>query len=378
MERSAGSDLVTLFLCGDVMTGRGIDQILPHPSQPGLHEPYVTSALDYVRLAERANGPIARPVDFAYVWGDAIGELHRQRPILKIINLETSVTTSEDLAPKGINYRMHPANIACLTAAGIDCCALANNHVLDWGQRGLLDTLRTLDEAGIKHAGAGRDVAEAGAPAVLEVPGRGRVLLFAFGAELSGVPRAWAATEKRPGVDLLPDLSKRTVDRVAAAVQAAKRAGDIAIASIHWGSNWGYEIPGDHAEFAHSLIDVAGIDVIHGHSSHHPRAIEVYNRKLVLSGCGDFLNDYEGIEGYEAFRDDLVLMYFATLTGTTGELDGLEMTPLRIKNFRLNSVSREDARWLCRVLDRESRKFGTGVELNADNRLRLLWNRGGS
>jgi poly-gamma-glutamate synthesis protein (capsule biosynthesis protein) len=149
-ERSAGSDGIVLLLCGDVMTGRGIDQVMPHPSPPGLAEPYVTSALDYVLLAERTNGAIPRPVEFAHPWGDALAELRHRRPDVRIINLETSITTSEDLAPKGINYRMNPANIPCLTAAGVDCCVLANNHVLDWGPRGLLETLETLDQVGIK------------------------------------------------------------------------------------------------------------------------------------------------------------------------------------------------------------------------------------
>jgi poly-gamma-glutamate capsule biosynthesis protein CapA/YwtB (metallophosphatase superfamily) len=373
MERSAGSDRITLFLSGDVMTGRGIDQVMPHPSPPGLAEPYVTSASDYVRLAERRNGAIPRPVEFAYPWGDALAELTRLRPDVRIVNLETSITTSGDPEPKGINYRMNPANVPCLTAAGIDCCVLANNHVLDWGRRGLLETLETLDRVGIKHAGAARDIAAAEAPASLEVPSKGRVLVFAFGAESSGIPRAWAAGKNTPGVNLLTDLSRRTIERIAAIVEAAKKPGDIIVASLHWGSNWGYDIPREHMAFAHALIDGAGIDVIHGHSSHHPRAIEVYKRKLILYGCGDFLNDYEGIEGYEAFRDDLVLMYFITLYGGTGALDRLEMTPFQIRNFRLNRASSEDARWLRDVLDREARGFDLGIELTTDNRLRLLW-----
>ena len=93
-QASPATPPVTLFLCGDVMTGRGIDQILPQPSAPHLHEPYVRSALEYVRLAERASGPIARPVDFAYVWGDALDEFERVRPDARVVNLETAVTTS--------------------------------------------------------------------------------------------------------------------------------------------------------------------------------------------------------------------------------------------------------------------------------------------
>jgi hypothetical protein len=107
---------VTLFLCGDVMTGRGIDQILPHPGKPQIFEPYMRSAAGYVELAERATGPIRRPVEFTYIWGDALAELERVRPNVRIINLETAVTASEDARPdKGIHYRMHPANISCLT-----------------------------------------------------------------------------------------------------------------------------------------------------------------------------------------------------------------------------------------------------------------------
>ena len=123
--------VLRLFLCGDVMIGRGIDQVLPHPCSPILHEDYVHSALDYVRLAEEANGPIARPVAPSYIWGAALDELTHRQPDARIINLETAITRSEDFAPKGINYRVNPENADCLTAAAIDCCVLANNHVSD-------------------------------------------------------------------------------------------------------------------------------------------------------------------------------------------------------------------------------------------------------
>jgi poly-gamma-glutamate capsule biosynthesis protein CapA/YwtB (metallophosphatase superfamily) len=214
-QRPEISDGITLFLCGDVMLGRGIDQILPHPGEPRLYESAVSRATAYIELAERANGPIRRPVDFGYVWGDALEALRRVQPDLRIINLETSITKIREPAPKGINYKMNPANAACLTAAGIDCCVLANNHVLDWGYAGLLETLDTLERAGIPSAGAGRDAAQAEAPAVLEVPGKGRVLVFAFGSVTSGVPREWAAGAKRPGVNLLADLSDRTIAHIA-------------------------------------------------------------------------------------------------------------------------------------------------------------------
>ena len=123
---------VSLVLCGDVMTGRGIDQVLPHPSDPRLYESVLTSAIGYVRLAEAANGPIRLPVPIAYVCGDALDAVDKRRPDVWIVNLETAVTRADDPWPKAINYRMNPDNLPCLTAAGIDCCVLANNHVLDW------------------------------------------------------------------------------------------------------------------------------------------------------------------------------------------------------------------------------------------------------
>ncbi len=362
-----------IFLCGDVMTGRGIDQILPHPGAPHLYEPYMKSARGYVELAESANGPMPRPVDFAYIWGDALGEFDRAGPDLRIINLETAVTRSEDYEDKGINYRMHPDNIACLAAARIDCCCLANNHVLDWGYQGLLETLETLKGAGIKVAGSGRDLREAESPAVIEVIGKGRVLVFSFGSETSGIPFFWAASGNRPGVNLLRDFSHSTVSSVKEKIGRVKQTGDIVIVSIHWGGNWGYQIPSEQREFAHSLVDEAGVDIIHGHSSHHVKGIEVYRERPILYGCGDFLNDYEGIGGNEDYRADLGLMYFVTSDPSSGRLVSLQMIPTRIRYFRVNRATGKDGLWLMKMLNSEGRRFGTQVEFARDNILTLHW-----
>jgi poly-gamma-glutamate synthesis protein (capsule biosynthesis protein) len=355
------------------MTGRGIDQALPHPSRPEIFESYMRSARGYVELAERANGPIHRPVEFNYIWGDALAELEARAPHLRVINLETSVTTSDEAYPKGINYRMHPDNVRCLSAAAVDCCVLANNHVLDWGVAGLLETLDTLQRAGLATAGAGRDLEEADRPAVFEVAGKGRVLVFGLGHTSSGIPRDWAASAGQPGVSLLSDLSNRTADQVAERVHRWRRRGDLVVASIHWGSNWGYSIPRQHREFARRLVDKSAADVVHGHSSHHPRAIEVHKGRPILYGCGDFINDYEGISGQEEYRSDLVLAYFLTLDPASGRLRRLEMTPFRTRRFRLERVARRDAEWVRATLDREGRKLGTRVELASDGSLVLGW-----
>lgn len=356
------------------MTGRGIDQVLPYPSDPRIYESYVRSAVDYVRLAEEVNGPIKRPGPFDYIWGEALAELDRRAPDARIINLETAVTTSNRPEPKGINYKMNPANIPAITAAGIDCCVLANNHVLDWERVGLLETLSTLEKANIAYAGAGRDAETAAAPAILTPPKGGRVLVFAFGSPSAGVPPQWAAAPEKPGVNLLSRPTREAAERISQTISTYAAPDDIVVVSIHWGGNWGYEIEDEHIEFAHRLIDASNVHIVHGHSSHHVKGIEVYRGKLVLYGCGDFINDYEGISGYEHFRDDLVLMYFAKVRKDDGALIiSLDMVPLQIRKMRLGRPSTADIGWLARTLTREGGPLGTRVSIGAGDILRLEW-----
>jgi len=349
---------ILLCLAGDVMTGRGIDQILPNPGSPALHEGYVKDARDYVALAERASGPVPTSVDWAYVWGDALGEMQTRTPAVRLVNLETSVTRSDDVyADKRVHYRMSPANIGCLEAAGLDCCVLANNHVLDWGPQGLRDTLDALRDAGIRSVGAGLDRHAACAPAALALPTGRRVLVCATGFSSSGIPPDWAAGSATPGVCYVAEASARSADDVLRRLDAERRPGDLALVSLHWGGNWGYEIEDARIEFAHRLID-GGVDVVHGHSSHHPIGVEIYRERPVLYGCGDLLNDYEGIGGHEAYRPELVLLYWLRLDPATGALLELSATPFSLRRLSLVRADHDDVRWQARRLTHASRRFG--------------------
>lgn len=357
---------MVLFLCGDVMTGRGIDQILSHPGDPQLAEPYVKDAREYVTLADGVHGRVPRPASDAYVWGDALTELEHRRPDVRLANLETSITRRGTPWPgKGIHYRMHPANAGCLTVARFDVCTLANNHVLDYGVDGLVDTLDVLAAQGIATAGAGRDDRRAQAPAVLPLHGSSRVLVFAFGMPSSGIPVEWSASADSAGIDLVMDLSRRTARSIGDRIRRTRGTQDVAVVSIHWGDNWGYEVPEAQRRFAHWLID-EGADLVHGHSSHHPRPLEIYRQRLILYGCGDFLNDYEGISGYERYRGDLVLMYFPTLDAGSGALTALALVPMQIRHFRLVRPSTSDLRWLHQTLARESAPFGVDIVNDRD------------
>jgi len=366
------SDSVTLFMCGDVMTGRGIDQVMPSSCDPRLYEGFVRDAGFYVTLAERRKGTIEAPVTLDYVWGYALKELEHFKPEVRLINLETSITCHPEPWPdKGIHYRMHPDNAAFLNKAGISACALANNHLLDWGRPGLTETLKVLSGQGVAHAGAGPDLPAASEPARLKLGAGKRVLIWSLGFANSGIPPDWAALEDRSGVWWAWEPSVDSAEVVAERIRAEQRPGDLVVVSVHWGGNWGYEIPPGHRAFAHRLID-AGAHLIHGHSSHHPKGMELYRGAPILYGCGDFINDYEGIGGHESFHPQLTLMYFGRFGLETGKLERFWMTPLRIERFSLHRAERHEAQTLCDIMNRERAEDSPSIERDGQDRLRWV------
>ncbi|AOE82993.1 CapA family protein [Pseudomonas sp. TCU-HL1] len=368
----APTQALTLFLAGDVMTARGIDALLPHPGDPLLYEPYVKDTGGYVRLAERLHGPLPRPVDYPYIWGDALAELEQRQPQVRLINLETAVTRRGTPEDKGINYRMTPENFPAILAAGVNCCALANNHVLDWGRVGLTDTLAALARNGVCGAGAGRDLRAAEAPAALPLADGSRLLVFGLCTPDCGVPPEWAARSRRSGVAWLPELSTPGLAALTARIQAHKQPGDRVIVSIHWGGNWGFDVPPEQVRFAHGLIDDAGVDLVHGHSSHHIKGLELYRERLILYGCGDLLNDYEGIQDYGPFHGELGLLYFPTLDAS-GRLLSLELVPTRIRRFRIERAGHADRRWVRETLQRECSNRGCTLQPGPDHDFTLAW-----
>ncbi|OOK65804.1 bacterial capsule synthesis PGA_cap family protein [Mycobacterium kansasii] len=132
----------------------------------------------------------------------------------------------------------------------------------------------------------------------------------------------------------------------------------------------GYAVAPSEIAFAHRLID-AGVDIVHGHSSHHPRPIEIYRGKPILYGCGDVIDDYEGIGGHESFRGELRLLYLASTDPATGKLFSLKMIPLRVKQMRLHRATSTDTEWLRRTIEHVSRRFGIRVTAGPDDLLEV-------
>ncbi|MEV1147359.1 CapA family protein, partial [Micromonospora sp. NPDC049799] len=179
----------------------------------------------------------------------------------------------------------------------------------------------------------------------------------------------WAATPAGAGVAYLPEVSAASADLVRDRIAAEVRPGDRVVVSVHWGSNWGYEVPDGHVAFARRLVD-GGVDVVHGHSSHHPRPVEVYRERLILYGCGDVVDDYEGIGGFEAYRPELRLLWLPTLDPATGRLRALRAAPLRIRRMRLERAAPDGSAWLAGLLDGFGPPFATGFHPSADGLLR--------
>ena len=88
----------------------------------------------------------------------------------------------------------------------------------------------------------------------------------------------------------------------------------------------------------------------------------MYQRKLVLSGCGDCIDDYEGISGHDKYRDDLRLLYFASVAPDTGALAALQMVLMHARKMRLHRANAADSQWLAVALERISYPFGSPIE----------------
>lgn len=339
--------VLRLFLGGDVMTGRAIDQLFATHNPDDFGKPDHIPATQYRRWSAELHGAEMLPLRHDYPWGSVLGVLEAAQPDFRLVNLETAITTSSQWVRKQFNFRMHPANVACLTTAGIDCVALANNHVLDFGVEGLRETLDTLDAAGIQHCGAGHNLDEACCPAVHVLPTGQRILVFAWGFKSSHIVFPdWVAGSERPGIQYVDDINAGTAQAMRALIRQYRQPGDVVIASLHWGANWVKAVAPQYRTLAQYLIDEAGVDVIHGHSSHHVLPAETYKGKLILYGCGDLINDSEGRPDYRARKGYLGALYFVDLDPKTRQLLGLRVQPVQRRRFRLELPARQDTEWV--------------------------------
>jgi poly-gamma-glutamate synthesis protein (capsule biosynthesis protein) len=314
--------MITLALTGDVMLGRGV--------------------------AEAVDRRLVRSEE---LWGDV-------RPLLdsadlRIINLECPLTDHEQRWTRTLkrpHFRAPPSAIETLLAARIDACSLANNHTVDFEERGLLDTIEHLDDAGIRHAGAGRDREEAAAPAVLSVRGE-RVGLLAF---TDNMP-PFAAGDDHPGTNYLPVSSEPEVlRRVEVAVSSLREMGaDTIIFSNHWGPNRVLRPKGHFRSFAHAVMD-RDVDVYYGHSAHVFQGVELYRGKPILYDTGDFIDDYPI---HPELRNDWSFLFLVSVEG--GSFARLELIPVKLRYARVGLAGGEEREEILQRMEGLSAEMGT-------------------
>lgn len=376
--------MIRIFLAGDFEPARGIDNVMPKPTLGTLREGACSHAAEYVVLAERRAGA---HIDRTHVTARSlIGDLPKimrdRRPIAHgIINLETAITRCDDFLPKAVNYRASEENVSMLldelSMECINVACIANNHVFDFGARGFVDTLnasrRMTEESGGRFlfVGGGRTHADASAP-VLVGEYNTRTAVFALAFQNSGTPLSWSADKTSSGMGIaMGDFRDCVPTRTLLEITRAKASGALVIVSIHFGSNWGWDIDPENITAAHALID-AGADIVHGHSSHHPRVSELYKNKLILYGCGEMFNDYEGIgdhPGFPAshFLGDLRFTYFVDVDWRTGDFLRMFVHPMEQKLFRLCEGEASHAKRFKDALASQYARRGLRVEIDAND-----------
>ncbi|MGB8622933.1 MAG: CapA family protein, partial [Paracoccaceae bacterium] len=176
-------------------------------------------------------------------------------------------------------------------------------------------------------------------------------------------------TATRPGVNLLPDRADDLLPALRRLLEPVRRPGDVVVASIHWGGNWGFDVPAAQSALADRLTKEGRVDVVMGHSSHHPKEVMVMNGKLVLFGCGDLINDYEGIGGHQTFLPDVAVGYVIDLSVSDGALWQVDALVYERRAFRLQRAGPE---LRDRVLPILAKDFPGKVSAAGANRLRFL------
>jgi poly-gamma-glutamate synthesis protein (capsule biosynthesis protein) len=305
-----------------------------------------------VMLGRVVNDTIARR-GFAYPWGDVLAA--RDRADLFLINLECALTAStrrwSDGGEKTFYFGAEPAVVETLRIGRVGFVSLANNHAGDFGDEGLLETLRVLDEAGIAHAGAGPSLQAARAPAHLTSRGV-RVGVVAF----ADYPREWAATDGSPGINYTSvDAAGAGFADVRGAIAEARRDADVVVFSIHWGPNMRARPTATFRDFAHRVID-AGVDIFWGHSAHVVQGIEMWHRGVILYDTGDFVDDY-AVD--PELRNDRSALFFVRLA--QAGIECVELLPVQIDDMQVN-VARGAAReWFTRRATTLCAEMGTEV-----------------
>lgn len=296
-----------------------------------------------------------------WFWGDALPVLQSCDGV--IANLESPITSRGErwVGWKAFRYRADPAAIAMLSCANIRFVTLANNHILDYGASGLADTLATLDEAGIVHTGAGRDLSEASKPVTMELHGLKIGILAA-----TNTMGAFAAQPDRPGTH---HIEVRAVGAAVAEVRRQARAvraagASLVVLTLHWGPDMRVAPSHRFQDFAHAVLE-AGIDIVHGHSAHVFQGIERRGNGIILYDTGNIVDDYWKFPFRRTFWSLLSILEIKERRAARLRIIPLRNHPgpVSIATGETRAAILERLRSLCEPFSTELRDTAEGVEI---------------
>jgi poly-gamma-glutamate capsule biosynthesis protein CapA/YwtB (metallophosphatase superfamily) len=274
--------------------------------------------------------------------------------------------------------RSRPDLVSTYTDCGFDVVSLANNHVMNYGVEGLLQTIEVLDAAGIAHCGAGADLAAAHRPAIVTWNGR----RYAFLSYTSVFTPGFEAADDRPGMAVVKvetsyripkrlhevpgsplDMETRPhagqLARVCQDIARARAEADAVIVSWHWGVSMGYQhlIP-YQVEVAHAAVD-AGADIVVGHHPHLIQPIELYQGKLIAYSVGHCGFDMES----KSIAEESIVIEVALTDRGLGEIT---VRPVADAKHRPELLDRTTGASTLEWLARLSRPLGTVFEPRGD------------
>jgi poly-gamma-glutamate capsule biosynthesis protein CapA/YwtB (metallophosphatase superfamily) len=261
---------------------------------------------------------------------DPADVLATQRPVLSsadiaMVNLETAITTRGTAAVKDFTFRAPPAAFTALAGAGVDVATMANNHGLDYGPVGLTDTLAAAKAAGFPIVGIGLNAEQAYAPWRTEVNGQRIAVIGATQVIDSQFITSWSATDSHPGL-----ASAKDVDRLVAAVRAARADSDTVVVYLHWGTER-VSCPNPQQKELAAALQQAGADIIIGGHAHVLLGAGMLDNAFVAYGLGNFF--FYATAGNRA--DSGVV----TVQATGRRIDGYQFVPAHISGGQARTLT---------------------------------------
>jgi len=306
---------INITFTGDVMLGRNVNPVLYEDPQPFKGVINLTNNTD-----------------------------------LTVINLESPITNSTNPRDKLITFKADPKFTKSLKEAGVDVACLANNHIMDYGEKGLNDTIQNLKAAGIMYVGAGPNITEAYKPLIIDIKGKRIAIIQAseFADEYYMPP----ATKNRPG------FAPISWEHIKSAIDDAKKAGaDYIICEFHYGNEYRYTPNELQKDISHKCIDEGAFMVV-GHHPHVPGSIEKYKGRLIFYSLGNCVFD---MQNPETKRSMIIVVTIKDNSST------VHIYPINIIGYYPQLMDVDDANAFLKELE-----YYSNVEIQSKNGVGII------